>query len=79
MEISTPPLSLGYRIWYGCISRLRARGSERDRSTPSEFQVLEMLQIFCNKLQKISNIFQTSNPHLSLISQPIWAIQKAKL
>jgi len=40
MEISTSPLSLEYRIWCGCISRLRARGSERVRSTPSEFLVL---------------------------------------
>ena len=79
MEISTTPLSLECQIWYGCISRLRARGSERVRSTPSGFLSLEMLQIFCNKLQKISNISQTSNPHNSLISQPIWAFQKAKL
>ena len=41
MEILTAPLSLECQIWYGCISHLRARGSERVRSTPSEFLVFE--------------------------------------
>ena len=79
MEILTAPLSLEYRIWYGFISRLRARGSERVRSTPSEFlvfrKVAENLLLIAENQPK----FQTSNPHLSLISQPIWVIQKAKL
>ena len=39
MEILTASLSLEYQIWFGCISRLRARGSERDWSTPSGFLV----------------------------------------
>uniref|UniRef100_M0ZQM2 Uncharacterized protein n=1 Tax=Solanum tuberosum TaxID=4113 RepID=M0ZQM2_SOLTU len=43
------------------------------------FNFGKKLQIFCNKCRKTSQLSQTSNPHNSLISQPIWAIQKAKL
>jgi len=69
MEISTAPLSLECRIWYGCIYRLRARGSERVRSTPSEFLVFEKVADFLLFIADIPAIFQNFKPsslsHLS--------------
>jgi len=66
MEISTAPLSLEYQIWYDCISRLRARGSERDRSTPSGFLIVGKI---AENLQYIADFQQYSqNFKLSLLS-----------
>ena len=61
MEISTAPLSLEYQIWYGCISRLRARGSERDRSTPSGYLVVGKIAENLHSNADVQQHFQNFN------------------